>query len=809
MNGSIRNVFAVFLASPGDLSDERRQVAGVVEEINRSSSRIINWQIDLLGWEDTLPGQERPQSLINPEVDRCDLFLGLLWRRWGSPTGEYSSGFEEEFDLALRRRLSTRQPDLALYFKSIDPDQLLDPGEQLQKVIGFRDRIKRERLALYAEFSDSSDLAGQLRALLWSRLLQAHETLRLSDSASGLATPTVREIVSPTAGLDPNRMEDEGERQALAALASMERVLAHGDDQAPSHLSLARAKLVVTSMFASTYSGESVGVAEVGVLYRSKDQISLSRLERRELLRSLARDRSQVLAGWAWFKEEPGESLISELADIAAADSDVEVRQGALRLLSLEPEFVRRFAPSLVTALLQSDVQAIGDELSGLFASLADDDPHRDDLLSALVEATQQLGEEEADRLAIAILLPTDAVGATERLLQSSYWPSKHERVLLESASALPDTLLDRALHDSRLPVREIAVTVALRQQASPAVLRPMLADSNGAIRERVLAHLIRLSEFGFDERLKLIEEAGVGKEEIGINIAHLRVDAFRALSREELTTQLAAGGYDSAFALEALAEAEPTLLDTLRADLAEAFAGRLAQWRSTTFDQIMKPTTGATELTSIDSLTQLLDDSSHYIQEMYINAALRILGTQGSPEDSELVRPFLNSPHYPTQIAAIRTIARIGSSEDVDSLVAIARNGKAIVTEEAAVAAVRLGGVKAASQLVAFRAPLIFKPVVREVLAMGDSTVQDEDLARELVDSLLDDNVVVREAAARFLAVTLPPELVSTLLSLYQENGRYYYNVVGILDRVGLSPEPFAAAFKSSSRRWLAEDSA
>ncbi|MFG6107159.1 DUF4062 domain-containing protein [Leptothoe sp. EHU-05/26/07-4] len=93
-NHSIRRILTVFLASPGDLSEERKYARKVVDKINRVIASSVGWQIDLKGWEDTLPGTGRPQEIINADVDSCDLFLGMLWERWGSSTGKYSSGFE-------------------------------------------------------------------------------------------------------------------------------------------------------------------------------------------------------------------------------------------------------------------------------------------------------------------------------------------------------------------------------------------------------------------------------------------------------------------------------------------------------------------------------------------------------------------------------------------------------------------------------------------------------------------------------------------------------------------------------------------
>ena len=87
------NVLRVFLASPSDLADERKETKEMVDRLN-STIRVTGWTVELLGWEDRLPGYGRPQTQINEDVDACDLFLGVLWRRWGSPSGEFKSGFE-------------------------------------------------------------------------------------------------------------------------------------------------------------------------------------------------------------------------------------------------------------------------------------------------------------------------------------------------------------------------------------------------------------------------------------------------------------------------------------------------------------------------------------------------------------------------------------------------------------------------------------------------------------------------------------------------------------------------------------------
>ena len=78
-------VIRIFLGSPGDLEPERRAARDAVEEINRTVARPAGYHFDLVGWEDTLSSVGRPQSVINEDLETCQLFIGLIWQRWGTP----------------------------------------------------------------------------------------------------------------------------------------------------------------------------------------------------------------------------------------------------------------------------------------------------------------------------------------------------------------------------------------------------------------------------------------------------------------------------------------------------------------------------------------------------------------------------------------------------------------------------------------------------------------------------------------------------------------------------------------------------
>jgi len=173
------------LASPSDLKPERELAREVVNTLN-ASIREINWFVELLGWEDTLPGSGRPQSLINADIEQCQLFVGLLWRRWGTPpdaAGEYTSGFEEEFQLARRLQQTNGIPNIWMFFKQVELDQLRDPGAQLQRVQRFREEIAQQRACLFKEFADPQQWKQQLAELLLRHVLRIHNARKSPQEA--------------------------------------------------------------------------------------------------------------------------------------------------------------------------------------------------------------------------------------------------------------------------------------------------------------------------------------------------------------------------------------------------------------------------------------------------------------------------------------------------------------------------------------------------------------------------------------------------------------------------------------------------
>lgn len=198
------DVVRVFLASPSDLSEERRAALDVLSRVNgvaRTRGRLV----DVMMWEQVLPQYGRAQGTIDALVDECDLFVGLLYEKWGTPTGEYSSGFLEEFVRARERLRQTGTPDIALFFKTPSDGTLTALSPDLRQIIAFKETITGE--LLYTEIVTVED---------WFREL----TLLLMSVATGKAAPSDEEAVGRlahevTGGGHPSGLE--GLKTTIAA----------------------------------------------------------------------------------------------------------------------------------------------------------------------------------------------------------------------------------------------------------------------------------------------------------------------------------------------------------------------------------------------------------------------------------------------------------------------------------------------------------------------------------------------------------------------------------------------------------------
>ena len=140
----------MFVASPGDVARERDHVNDVADDLNRAVAPEAGFILETVRWEThARPDMGRIQGVINEQIGDIDLFIGIMWSRFGTPTGVASSGSEEEFDLAHASWESSGHPRILYYFSTapIAPPATVEAATQLLEVAKFRERVQKSGLS--------------------------------------------------------------------------------------------------------------------------------------------------------------------------------------------------------------------------------------------------------------------------------------------------------------------------------------------------------------------------------------------------------------------------------------------------------------------------------------------------------------------------------------------------------------------------------------------------------------------------------------------------------------------------------------
>jgi len=96
-------LYRVLIASPSDVSEERRIVREAIDRWNANHALDSKIALLAMGWEThAIPDLiDRGQAVINRQiVDNCDFLIGIFCTRLGTPTSEELSGTVEEINRA-------------------------------------------------------------------------------------------------------------------------------------------------------------------------------------------------------------------------------------------------------------------------------------------------------------------------------------------------------------------------------------------------------------------------------------------------------------------------------------------------------------------------------------------------------------------------------------------------------------------------------------------------------------------------------------------------------------------------------------
>jgi hypothetical protein len=170
-------IYKCFIASPSDTKEERKICDKVFLEINKGIGNTFGFRIESWKWErDSRPAFGKDgQAVINEQRGNdYNIFIGIMWKRFGEPTPRAQSGTEEEFEDAYDRFVRKEPVEIMFYFNNaaIGMDEIV--LEQIGKVQQFQKKISHLG-GLYSSFNGVDDFQEKLRTHLTNYFLNIYK----------------------------------------------------------------------------------------------------------------------------------------------------------------------------------------------------------------------------------------------------------------------------------------------------------------------------------------------------------------------------------------------------------------------------------------------------------------------------------------------------------------------------------------------------------------------------------------------------------------------------------------------------------
>lgn len=791
-----RKVISFFLASPGDLIVERKIAKQVADELNSMLSLKFNVHIELVGWEDTVSSAGRPQEIINRDLERCDVFIGLLWKRWGSaPDNEsrYESGFEEEFTIATAGHKQTKKPLISLFFKKIDTPALSDPGEQLQKVIKFKKKIIEEKTLLFQEFETKEEFEGVVRKCISSYVL---EHLDLND-AQPQATHAPEVDAEPVKTEQNKDSFDFSPIQGNSANFIQSILRRSGDAEKRAKLEpfeVARLRLISNSLGDGQNDQTYLGAHDANLIYKNKDRCTLESLELLGLLQSGAKNlKHENIPIWYWLQHPSNEYYNLSFLTLTIPESDYSIINSILDLMALagvdieldeffnRQDYIQNWLSdkknfSVKNAALRylsekgaeddlTEIQKEIDKNSSQTVALAYEAYISIKLrsgLSAGLNAVNNLqptvlGAEVVDRL-----FENPSHIATEELLKTVANRNKVVRAkvieILISRDSLPSNLIEMIQQDPEPSVRALAIPALLKQGAN------LSEDEAKAIIMKDTAKPTSDEDLAWSRFhpmiLALVDSAEL--ERRMHRFLPLSNDAYIELARRKIDAQRS--------------ELTRNLLDKYE----NFYQKHLRLWA---------------EAANADPNATLeqLDSLKEYIISGFIRKTLTILVEKNSKKDLLIIRSSLADPLVSPVEGDLKYLHLHGEWQDVPLVIDIIKRfgplkGKTIlgggeISREVyslAIKTILKLGKNRLADVLALECPSMLKRNIissikdREFIGIGDNVI---------LNILNDDDSEVRKHCALKCAKTYSRARLTSLLDRYNGADQTFYNVIHWID--------------------------
>lgn len=810
-----RKIIKVFLASPGDLKAERQAAHRVVGEMNRMSADFWNAQVELVGWEDTVSRFGRAQELINQELDQCELFVGIMWQKWGSaPGGEghpYTSGFEEEYHRSLQRREETGSPEMSLLFKAPEEGRMEDPGPEITKVLKFRRDVIDGKKILFQDFSELQEFEARLRSLLTDYIQRMLIKERASEARIESGTK------SSLADKESTVAEASAKGTLLPPMAQgfIEEVLHRTQaNESVTVADIARFRLIASSLGRSGNDDETLGPHDANLLYKMRNSYEFTPREIECLLSAGVKsfDNGNVPL-WAWLYINSANVEEPLVWQYFSDDKTIQVNAikcitlAGYDLMGLGALFDRG---QVIKLWLNSEADEVRLAAMDYLAAWGTTEevslltPHFDAPNSTIVErsvsAAVAITARHHVEEALTLINNNPAATIDEKVLDAAFG---------RAATVRSGILLEGIGHRS-VKVRERAIEVLCGRKALPddAALK-LLEDREASVRFRALQYLVKCGhKYSMEEARKYLvrtanrPQAGgllgiFGSFQIEGNdfFSRFKRQALESLPLKDLR-ELAALEKGSDFdATEALYSRDykrefPSMSANLQDRFLVEFTKRL--------DAL-----GSDASSNSDSRKQL-ETRSDQIREDMRDRTLKIICEAGGAEAVEVVRLVLDRDQVQFSPEIVDFLERFGDWEDIQRVADLSsrytrKHGLLYFNtneeKRAAKAILKIGKNRTADILGLGLSGSLLAFIISGLASKNFSALDDQ-----AVLTLLNHEAGnVRRVTALKAIISYPRARVAHILKTYVEREDYrFYNVIHWLDLGVSTPLSFARAVAS-----------
>jgi hypothetical protein len=809
---STRKIIRAFLASPGDLQDERKAIREVVNEFNELTADESGYQVELIGWEETVAGYGRPQHLINQDLDRCDLFIGMIWKRWGTPPdrdGTYSSGFEEEFERSIKRREKTGSPELSLFFKQIPEEFLVDPGNDLKRVQEFRDTIITSKKILFQNFSNEREIESFTRKCIFTFV----NRIKAEDQSS--EPDELRAKRAQSGSGDASKEDKRYESSPLSAegfgfLESLvERIGKPDCLDSLSASDIARFRLLASSISKLGNDEMNLGVHDLNILFAAYTEgMELGRRE----TGYLARFGFQHLANenvplWCWYS-----ALANSPVNPAVVSSFVGVNENekigaisVLTALALDlPKDVDKINRDKLIAVWFSDDASVKVRTAALgylakYGTVGDLEVARKEYVRSDYGTSSSALE-----CMVAILLRTGQTKEAQKLVLETQFQTLNAELLrsvMVGFEGLETPVLLLGLEHTNHQVRLNSVKSLLnRGTLEIGMAERLTRDSNALIRNEAIKALLKLGKLLSDEEVNKIlippqKQPSTGLLGLG-GVASLdnagkelykqyQLDKLKRCSEAELEKKIEASSISDDAAYFALMESYfRNRVNELRSDVDDKFSGYFEE----RIRRMELEFGGYSAGRDVIKKTRDLED---VLRKELTRKGLNLLCAAQKPEDLSRIRTNLIDGYAGASKLDAKYLGKHGVWMDI-TLIANAnepRIGSTLLTishdeefqVEVAKAIISIGKKHSVSDLFSLEMPAA---ILQKTIELCSESRFEKISSDALLTLFSHDSEGVRKAAAILAVRAFPSKRIKFILREYVGIDKdRYYNVIHWLD--------------------------